>query len=64
MNRRDFHKKAFQLTAITMASYSEFSLAAQWPEKPIKIILSHPPGSGPDNVARVLFEGVSKKNWI
>ena len=61
MNRRDFHKKAFQLTAITMASYSEFSLAAQWPEKPIKIILSHPPGSGPDNVARVLFEGVSKK---
>ena len=61
MNRRDFHKKAFQLTALSIAGYSELGVAAQWPEKPIKIILSHPPGSGPDNVARVLFEGVSKR---
>jgi tripartite-type tricarboxylate transporter receptor subunit TctC len=61
MNRRDFYKKAFKFTAFGAAIYSKLGVAAQWPDKPIKIILSHPPGSGPDNVARVLFEGVSKK---
>lgn len=31
-----------------------------WPDKPIKFILSQPPGSGPDNVARLLGERLSR----
>ena len=31
-----------------------------WPDKPIKMILSQPPGSGPDNVARLLGERLAK----
>jgi tripartite-type tricarboxylate transporter receptor subunit TctC len=31
-----------------------------WPDKPIKFVLSQPPGSGPDNVARLLGEHLSK----
>lgn len=31
-----------------------------WPDKPIKFILSQPPGSGPDNVARLLGERLAK----
>ena len=62
MNRRDFHKKSLQLSTLGLASLSGLGFAAAWPEKSIKIILSHPPGSGPDNVARVLFEGIAKKS--
>lgn len=31
-----------------------------WPDKPLKFILSQPPGSGPDNVARLLGERLAK----
>jgi tripartite-type tricarboxylate transporter receptor subunit TctC len=34
--------------------------AQGWPDKPIKWTLSQPPGSGPDNVARILGERLSK----
>ncbi len=33
---------------------------APWPDKPVKLILSQPPGSGPDNVARLLGERLAK----
>ena len=43
---------------------SACALSAQaqttWPDKPIKFILSQPPGSGPDNVARLLGEKLAK----
>ena len=32
-----------------------------WPDKPVKWILSQPPGSGPDNVARLLAERVAPR---
>lgn len=35
-------------------------LVGNWPDKPIKFILSQPPGSGPDNIARLLGENLSK----
>lgn len=39
------------------------ALRAQgWPDKPIKWILSQPPGSGPDNVARILSDRLTK-SW-
>ena len=34
--------------------------AQTWPDKPVKWILSQPPGSGPDNVARILSERLTK----
>ena len=34
--------------------------AQAWPDKPVKWTLSQPPGSGPDNVARVLSERLGK----
>jgi len=45
-----------------LLSTSTFSAQAQttWPDKPIKFILSQPPGSGPDNVARLLGEKLAK----
>lgn len=34
--------------------------AQTWPDKPVKWILSQPPGSGPDNVARLLGDRLGK----
>jgi tripartite-type tricarboxylate transporter receptor subunit TctC len=34
--------------------------AQTWPEKPIRFVLSQPAGSGPDNVARIIGERLSK----
>lgn len=34
--------------------------AQAWPDKPVKWVLSQPPGSGPDNVARVLADRLQK----
>lgn len=33
---------------------------SDWPNKPVKLLLSQPPGSGPDNVARVLAERLQR----
>lgn len=42
------------------ASLSALAQATTWPDKPIKFWLSHPAGSGPDNVARLLAERLAK----
>ena len=34
--------------------------AQTWPDKPVKWTLSQPPGSGPDNVARILADRLAK----
>jgi tripartite-type tricarboxylate transporter receptor subunit TctC len=34
--------------------------AQSWPDKPVKWVLSQPPASGPDNVARLLSERLAK----
>jgi len=39
---------------------SAWAQTEAWPDKPIKFILSQPPGSGPDNIARLLGERLVK----
>ena len=34
--------------------------AQQWPERPVRWVLSQPPGSGPDNVARLLGDRLGR----
>ena len=34
--------------------------AQTWPERPVRWVLSQPPGSGPDNVARILGDRLGK----
>jgi tripartite-type tricarboxylate transporter receptor subunit TctC len=53
MNRR-------QLAAAFAATWVLKARAQTWPEKPVKWLLSQPPGSGPDNVARLLSDRLQK----
>ncbi|MBI5719267.1 MAG: tripartite tricarboxylate transporter substrate binding protein [Burkholderiales bacterium] len=49
------------LIALAAALAAPHALRAQgWPDKPVKWVLSQPPGSGPDNVARLLSDRLSK----
>jgi tripartite-type tricarboxylate transporter receptor subunit TctC len=52
MRRRQL---TFVLTASAIAP-SAVVRAQTWPDKPVRFVLSQPPGSGPDNVARLLGE--------
>lgn len=59
MQRRSFNT----LCLITLGASSVGSPDAHaqaWPDKPIKFVLSQPPGSGPDNVARILGERLAR----
>ena len=53
MNRRDF---AAALAALPVAGALPSARANGWPERPVKWVLSQPPGSGPDNVSRILSD--------
>jgi tripartite-type tricarboxylate transporter receptor subunit TctC len=55
MKRRNF-VQAGLLAAAAPAAWAQGS----WPDKPVKFILSQPPGSGPDNVARLLGERLTR----
>ena len=55
MQRRHFNNLCFA----TLAA-APLARAQAWPDKPIKFVLSQPPGSGPDNVARILAERLAR----
>ena len=57
MQRRTFTQCA---TLAAAGLHTHTALAQAWPDKPVKWTLSQPPGSGPDNVARLLSERLSK----
>lgn len=58
MERRQFiYSLAIATSAATTASWAQ---TEAWPDKPIKFVLSQPPGSGPDNVARILGDRLLK----
>ncbi len=56
MQRRDW----LQSAGLTLAGLAGASQAQAWPDRPVKWTLSQPPGSGPDNVARILADRLSK----
>ncbi len=51
-------------TATTLAAFptllASTARAQAWPDKPIRFVLSQPAGSGPDNVARIIGERMTK----
>ncbi|MFZ2295070.1 MAG: tripartite tricarboxylate transporter substrate-binding protein, partial [Polaromonas sp.] len=59
MKRRDF---ALGIAGAILIATSTQLLAQAWPDKPIKWVLSQPPGSGPDNVARLLSDRLAR-SW-
>jgi tripartite-type tricarboxylate transporter receptor subunit TctC len=49
------------MLAIAGAALTPWRASAQsWPDKPVKWVLSQPPGSGPDNIARLLSDRLQK----
>ena len=58
MQRRDW----LQAAGLTLASLTASAQAQTWPDRPVKWTLSQPPGSGPDNVARILGDRLGK-SW-
>jgi tripartite-type tricarboxylate transporter receptor subunit TctC len=56
MQRRHFVQATLS-AAITPSAWAQ---GGTWPDKPVKMILSQPPGSGPDNVARLLGDRMGK----
>jgi tripartite-type tricarboxylate transporter receptor subunit TctC len=57
MQRRRFN---FALAGTALAAATPALRAQAWPERPVRWILSQPPGSGPDNVARILTERLAQ----
>ena len=58
MQRRQFIQTV-ALTA-TVGGPTAWAQTGGWPDKPIKMVLSQPAGSGPDNVARLLGDRLVK----
>ena len=59
MQRRHFSQATLALAATTVWPLAQ-AQAQTWPDKPVKWVLSQPPGSGPDNVARLLSDRLAK----
>jgi tripartite-type tricarboxylate transporter receptor subunit TctC len=59
MQRRHLLETALLGAALLMPG-AAFAQATAWPDKPVKWILSQPPGSGPDNIARMLGEQLTR----
>jgi tripartite-type tricarboxylate transporter receptor subunit TctC len=57
MQRRHFTQATLALAASTLAPAAR---AQGWPDRPVKWVLSQPPGSGPDNVARMLSDRLAR----
>jgi tripartite-type tricarboxylate transporter receptor subunit TctC len=58
MKRRTFTLSA---AGAALAGWHALVQAQAWPDKPIKLVLSQPAGSGPDAMARMITDPLSKK---
>ncbi len=57
MQRRHF---TLSLAGTALAAAASPLRAQSWPDKPVRWVLSQPPGSGPDNVARILSDRLGR----
>ncbi|MEO8751298.1 MAG: tripartite tricarboxylate transporter substrate binding protein [Casimicrobiaceae bacterium] len=48
-------------SAILLTLLASTTFAQTWPDKPVRLVLSQPAGSGPDNVARILSDSLTRK---
>ena len=54
-------RRLFSLVVVFAAALGSPAARAQaWPDRPVKLILAHPAGSGVDNVARLVSERLSR----
>ena len=55
-------RRTFTLATVVaaLAGWRPSAFAQTWPDRPVKLILAHPAGSGVDNVARVVADRVSR----
>ena len=55
-------RRHLTLALATSALWPAAALRAQpaWPDKPVRFVLSQPPGSGPDAIARLIADRLSK----
>lgn len=60
LQRRTFTNLPLIALGLLAMGVVPLARAQVWPDKPIKFVLSQPPGSGPDNVARILGERLTK----
>ncbi len=60
MLRRTFIERTALSATLLSPGIAAAQSAAAWPDKPVKWVLSQPPGSGPDNVARLLGERLGR----
>jgi tripartite-type tricarboxylate transporter receptor subunit TctC len=58
MNRRQF---TLSVGAAAFCSATFAASAQSWPDKPVKLVLSQPAGSGPDAMARMISDQLSRK---
>jgi tripartite-type tricarboxylate transporter receptor subunit TctC len=61
MQRRSFNKALLSAAAALTAGTQGVAWAQAWPARPIKWILSQPPGSGPDILARFVADNLSRR---
>ena len=48
------------LAAVAVLALAQGAMAQSWPTRPVKFIISQPPGAGPDILARYLGERLSR----
>jgi tripartite-type tricarboxylate transporter receptor subunit TctC len=58
MDRRNF---TFAAAGAALAGWLPLARAQAWPDRPVKLILSQPAGSGPDAMARLIGDQLSRK---
>jgi tripartite-type tricarboxylate transporter receptor subunit TctC len=55
------HRRGFCAGLVAAAAPLAAARAQAWPDRPVNIVLSQPPGSGPDNIARLLSDRLGQK---
>ena len=53
--------KSIKLSVLLLSLLASTTFAQTWPDKPVRLVLSQPAGSGPDNVARILSDSLTRK---